>query len=166
MFTFLGNLSENFYFVSGTINKPDCGEKRGFADQWQAEMYLDENREHAEAAVQHDGLSRVMQVIERTTGNVMYVEFILGEKPTALPLWIGDVDVLVDVGAIDGEPAAMSGVVDDCDREELDIDQLVKLDQLFPEYITAYYMALQHGRGVFFRETSLTLSSNKKEKRA
>lgn len=56
--------SYRYYFQHGTVESPTEGESRGFDEEWQALQYMDENREHAQAAANESGEMGCIQVVD------------------------------------------------------------------------------------------------------
>jgi len=148
--------TEKYYYQAGTMDKPDSGEARGFSEQWQAEQYLDENREHAVAAARHSDKTQVARVYERATGRLCAIEYVHGTKPDKLRLALGDYDAVCDVGAVDGLPYILSGVFDDRYHEQgeyltdADVDALNALHELA---VAAYYTSLRFPSRATFERT-------------
>lgn len=57
--------SYRYIFQHGDLNLPGSGECRGFDEVEDAIQYMDENREHAQAAANETGEVEVLQVIDQ-----------------------------------------------------------------------------------------------------
>lgn len=163
---------ERFYFQSGTMNRPDSGHARGFEEKWQAEQYLDEEREHSVAAARRSGNTQVLRVIDNQAPyqpRTVYAEFIHGDKPEELRLPHGDFVAVVKVMSIDGVPGIVSGIFDDLyhhTNEALSSTDIDNVGEAYKVLVEAYYESLRApARARFAGHVERpTLASLKKER--
>lgn len=140
---------ERFYFQSGTMDRPDSGHARGFEEVWQAEQYLDEEREHSVAAGCRSGNTQVLRIIDNQAPyqpRTIYAEYVHGDKPEELKLSYGDYVAVVKVMAIDSVPGIMSGVFDDLYHqtdEALSSTDIDNLGEACKVLVEAYYESLR-----------------------